>query len=82
MADVSIRMPNARCYILEKNWRCHPAIVDHTRQLIANLGRRRIQKDMTSGWGAAPTTAIIGPQFSESEQAEAEWGRRRNIDFD
>jgi superfamily I DNA/RNA helicase/very-short-patch-repair endonuclease len=73
MADVSIRMPNARCYILEKNWRCHPAIVDHTRQLITNLTRRRIQKDMVSGWGAAPTTAIIGPQFSESEQAEAEW---------
>ena len=73
MSDVSIRLPNARCYVLEKNWRCHPAIVDHTRQLIANLTRRRIQKDMVSGWGAAPTTAIIGPQFSESEQAEAEW---------
>ncbi len=73
MSDVSIRLPNARCYVLEKNWRCHPAIVDHTRQLLANLTRRRIQKDMVSGWGAAPTTAIIGPQFSESEQAEAEW---------
>ncbi len=73
MSDVSIRLPNARCYVLEKNWRCHPAIVDHARQLIANLTRRRIQKDMVSGWGAAPTTAIIGPQFSESEQAEAEW---------
>lgn len=73
MADVSIRMPNARCYILEKNWRCHPAIVDHTRQLTANLTRRRVMKDMMSGWGAAPTTAIIGPQFSETEEAEAEW---------
>ncbi|HEY9755566.1 MAG TPA: UvrD-helicase domain-containing protein, partial [Oculatellaceae cyanobacterium] len=73
MSEVSIRLPNARCYMLEKNWRSHPVIVDHAKQLLNGLTRRRIQKDMISGWGAAPTTAIIGPQVLDSETAEAEW---------
>jgi len=73
MADVSIRLPNARCYVLEKNWRSHPAIVDHSRQLIANLSRRRIVKDMASGWGPSQTGAIVGPQVSQTEETEAQW---------
>jgi DNA helicase-2/ATP-dependent DNA helicase PcrA len=73
MSEVSIRLPNARCYMLEKNWRSHPVIVDHAKQLLHGLRRRRIQKDMISGWGAAPTTAIIGPQILDNETAEAEW---------
>jgi DNA helicase-2/ATP-dependent DNA helicase PcrA len=73
MSEVSIRLPNARCYMLEKNWRSHPVIVDHARQLLNGLTRRLIQKDMISGWGAAPTTAVIGPHVSDDERAEAEW---------
>jgi DNA helicase-2/ATP-dependent DNA helicase PcrA len=73
MSEVSIRLPNARCYVLEKNWRSHPVIVDHARQFRSHLTKRRIQKDMTSGWGAAPTTAIIGPQTADSEETECEW---------
>ena len=42
LSEVSLRMPNARCYALEKNWRSHPAIVDHARQLLSGLSRRRI----------------------------------------
>jgi superfamily I DNA/RNA helicase len=73
MADVSIRLPNARCYVLDKNWRSHPAIVDHSRQLIANLARRRIAKDMISGWGPSQTGAIVGPQVCDTEETEAQW---------
>ena len=73
MSEVSIRLPNARCYVLEKNWRSHPVIVDHARQFRSHLTKRRIQKDMISGWGAAPTTAIIGPQTADSEETECEW---------
>lgn len=73
LGDISIKLPNARCYVLEKNWRSHPAIVDHSRQLVAGLTRRRIQKDTVSGWGAAPTAAIIGPHMLPDELSEAEW---------
>jgi superfamily I DNA/RNA helicase/very-short-patch-repair endonuclease len=73
ISETSIKLPNARCYILEKNWRCHPAIVDHSRQLLNGLTMRRIQKEMTSGWGMPPTSGIIGPQMLASESAEAEW---------
>ena len=73
MSEVSIRLPNARCYVLEKNWRSHPVIVDHARQFRSHLTKRRIQKDMISGWGAAPTTAIIGPQTADTEETECEW---------
>ncbi len=27
MAEMSIRLPNARCFVLEQNWRSHPAII-------------------------------------------------------
>jgi len=58
---------------VDKNWRSHPAIVDHSKQLLNGLTRRRIQKDMVSGWGTPPTAAIVGPQMLASESAEAEW---------
>ncbi|HEY9784610.1 MAG TPA: UvrD-helicase domain-containing protein, partial [Candidatus Obscuribacterales bacterium] len=73
LPEVSLRLPNARCYLLEKNWRCHPVIVDHARRIIRYLERRRMQKDIISGWGAAPTSAIIGPQVLPDEVAETEW---------
>jgi len=73
MADMSIRMPNARCYVLDKNWRSHPAIVDHSRSLAAALGIKGIIKDMLPGFGTAATSAVIGPQQSKTEEAEADW---------
>lgn len=73
LADTSIRMPNARCYVLDKNWRSHPAIVDHSRSLAAALGFHGIVKDMFPGYGTAATSAVIGPQQCKSEEAEADW---------
>lgn len=73
LPEVSLRMPNARCYTLDKNWRCHPQIVDNARHIIRALERRRMQKDFVSGWGPAPTAAVIGPQIIADEMAESEW---------
>jgi len=74
LSDISLRMPQARCYVLEHNWRSHPAIVDHARQLISGLTSRRIHKELVSAYAPAPAaSAIIGPQQLASEKAEAEW---------
>jgi DNA helicase-2/ATP-dependent DNA helicase PcrA len=73
MSELSIKLPNARCYMLEKNWRSHPTIVECSKKLLGGLSRRRIQKDMTPGWGVPPTPAIVGPQVLDNETAEAEW---------
>lgn len=73
MAEVSFRMPQTRCYTLERNWRSHSAIVDHARQLVGTLTRRAIPKDMVSAFGAAPTSAIVGPHALQDERTEAEW---------
>lgn len=73
MAEVSIKLPNARCYILEKNWRSHPVIVQHANQLVTGLTRRRVQKHMVPGWGMPPAEAVVGPQMLNTESAEAEW---------
>ncbi len=73
LPEVSLRLPNARCYTLDKNWRCHPAIVENARQIVRALERRRMQKDFTTGWGPAPTEAVIGPQILADEMAESEW---------
>jgi DNA helicase-2/ATP-dependent DNA helicase PcrA len=73
LMDISLRIPQMRCYILEKNWRCHPAIVDHASKLIACSQKRHIQKNLVSAWGQAPTGAIIGPKELIDENAEAQW---------
>ncbi len=73
MAEMSIRLPNARCFVLEQNWRSHPAIIEHAKRLTEQFARRRIRKTMRSGWGSAPMDAVIGPQRLEDELAEAEW---------
>lgn len=73
VSEMSLRLPNARCYVLENNWRSHPDIVELCRRLLVGLQRRRINKDMVPGWEATEEAAIIGPQLAESEAAEAEW---------
>ena len=73
LSEVSVRLPNARCYILENNWRNHPHIVEAAIRLAAGLHKRRIAKDMVSGWEMPETSAIIGPYLAESESHEAEW---------
>jgi DNA helicase II / ATP-dependent DNA helicase PcrA len=73
MSEISIRMPNARCFTLEQNWRSHPNIIEHASQLTTHLGRRKIAKAMRSGWGSAPQSAIVGPLRFENERAEANW---------
>lgn len=71
--ELSLRIPQARCFTLEKNWRSHPAIVDHARQLIAGLKKHRVDKEYVSAWGQAPTSAIVGPAVLADEFAEANW---------
>lgn len=73
LSRVSLRLPNARCHILDKNWRSHPAIVDHSKSLCGALTRKTIKKDMVPGFGQAATSAIIGPQKCKNELEEAEW---------
>jgi superfamily I DNA/RNA helicase/very-short-patch-repair endonuclease len=73
LSEVSFRMPQTRCYTLERNWRSHSEIVDHARQLLGTLGRRSTPKDMVSAFGSAPTTAIIGPHSLVDEKTEAQW---------
>lgn len=73
LSDLSLRLPQARCFVLEKNWRCHPEIVDHARQLCSNLERINIDRPYYSGWGSAPGGAIIGPQPCASQKDEIEW---------
>lgn len=73
LADFSMRFPNARCIIMEHNFRCHPSIVDHTKSLLAYLERKKIRKDFASAWGSAPSAAIFGPQPLADEQDEVVW---------
>ncbi len=73
LTEISHRTPQTRCYYLERNWRSHPAIVDHARQLATGLIRGRIHKDMVSAWTSATGTAIIGPQQLPNEKEEADW---------
>ncbi|MBK9622336.1 MAG: UvrD-helicase domain-containing protein [Candidatus Obscuribacter sp.] len=73
LSEVSLRLPNARCYVLENNWRSQPEIVDLARRLLLGLQRRRINKDMVPGWEASGERTVIGPQLAENEAAEAEW---------
>ncbi len=73
ISDISIRQPNARCYVLENNWRCHPTIVEHAQRLLKNYTRRRINKAWHSGWGTTAGATITGPRALADEQQEAEW---------
>lgn len=71
--ELSIRLPHARCFVLERNWRCHPEIVDYASHLASHLERTTIHREYYSGWGAAGGGAIIGPQPCHSQKDEAEW---------
>lgn len=73
LSELSLRLPHARCFVLEKNWRCHPEIVDHARQLCSWLERLSIERQYYSGWGSAPGGAIIGPQPCATQKDELEW---------
>lgn len=73
LGELAMRLPQARCFVLEKNWRCHPEIVDHARQLTSHLERISIDRPYYSGWGAAAGGAIIGPQPCATQNDEVEW---------
>ena len=73
LSEVSIRMPNARCYVLEKNWRSHPAIVEHSKNLRSAMQRTMIRKDVAPGRPKASTSAIIGPHKCKDEIDECDW---------
>lgn len=73
LSEISVRLPNARCYVLERNWRCHPIIVNAARKVLTGLNRRKILKDMVPGWESTESQAIVGPYLAESEAQEAEW---------
>ncbi|OPZ88345.1 MAG: ATP-dependent DNA helicase PcrA [bacterium ADurb.Bin425] len=66
-------MPNARCFVLENNWRSHPDIVELANRLLTGMSRRRIRKEMVPGWEMSGDRAVVGPQLAETEAAEAEW---------
>jgi DNA helicase-2/ATP-dependent DNA helicase PcrA len=72
IGDISLNLPNARGYLLEHNWRCHPQIVEHAQALAQHMSRRKVSKSMRSGWGAPPMAAIMGPIALPDEHAEAE----------
>lgn len=72
IADISLHLPNARGYILEQNWRCHPQVVEHAQELARHLKRRKMNKVTRSGWGTPPESAIMGPIALSDEHAEAE----------
>jgi DNA helicase-2/ATP-dependent DNA helicase PcrA len=73
LSEISVRLPNGRCYVLERNWRNHPDIVEASIRLVSGLHKRRIAKEMVPGWEMPDTHAIIGPHLAESESLEAEW---------
>ncbi len=73
LSEVSVRLPNGRCYVLERNWRNHPGIVESAIRLVGGLHRRRIAKEMVPGWEMPDSEAVIGPHLAESESLEAEW---------
>ena len=73
IAEISVRLPNARCYVLEKNWRCNPIIVSAAETLLHGLSRRRVQKAMVPGIKRLDSQAIVGPHLAETEDVEAEW---------
>ncbi|MBS2007449.1 MAG: UvrD-helicase domain-containing protein [Cyanobacteria bacterium SZAS TMP-1] len=73
LSEVSVRLPNGRCYVLERNWRNHPDIVNASINLLQGLHKRRIAKEMEPAWEVPDTQAIIGPHLAESESQEAEW---------
>ena len=73
IAEVSLRLPNARCFVLENNWRSHPDIVELANRLLTGMSRRRIRKEMVPGWEMSGDRAVVGPQLAETEAAEAEW---------
>ncbi|MCB9467123.1 MAG: UvrD-helicase domain-containing protein [Candidatus Obscuribacterales bacterium] len=76
LAETSIRMPNARCYSLENNWRSHKAIVKSARSLLSAMTVRTIAKDMNVTVESKTRNAIIGPQETKTEKDEAEWVAR------
>lgn len=73
LSEISLRMPNARCYVLEKNWRAHPALVEHLRAFSLNIEKRFIAKNTEAGIRALTGNAVIGPKELVDEDAEAEW---------
>ena len=73
LSEISVRLPNCRCYVMERNWRCHPEIVYYACKLLEGLHRRRILKDMIPGWEMPDTQAVIGPYQAAGEAEEAEW---------
>ncbi|MGD9681052.1 MAG: UvrD-helicase domain-containing protein [Candidatus Obscuribacterales bacterium] len=73
LAETSIRMPNARCYILQKNWRSHPAIVNCGKLVVQSMAFRMIAKDVQAASTQKGRSAIIGPHESKSEKEESDW---------
>jgi len=73
LSEISLRMPNARCYVLEKNWRSHPALVEHLRAFSQNIEKRFIAKNTEAGIRSLTGNAVIGPKELVDEDAEADW---------
>lgn len=72
-ADLSIRLPETRCYMLTQNRRSQPEIVEHAEKLARHLTHKKIKTHMRPTLAASETTTITGPKALPDEHAEAEW---------
>ena len=78
LSETSIRLPNAQCYLLKRNWRSHPQMVRQLEHFVSQvIGRAgapsRIEKTSISGWGEVTTQAIIGPYEFNEEARQCAW---------
>ncbi len=78
LAETSLRVPNASCYLLVHNWRAHPQITKHLEQFISHNdivgdAKARIEKNTITAWGEVPTQAILGPFEFRDEGVQIDW---------
>ena len=78
LSETSIRLPEASCYTLPKNWRSHPEITQHAEQFADYMGQlssasEHIDKKTISGWGITPAQAVFGPYTFPDQSTEGDW---------
>jgi DNA helicase-2/ATP-dependent DNA helicase PcrA len=82
ITQTSLRLPNAKCYVLNRNWRAHPQITKHAEQFADNAisgGKNFFGNQTITGWGDVPTEAIIGAYQFDNESTQMNW-LLQNID--
>jgi DNA helicase-2/ATP-dependent DNA helicase PcrA len=72
LSSISIRIPQTRCFRLEKNWRLYPAAIRSALRIIARLADWHEQK-LGAAVKAASSAAVQNPVKLADENAESEW---------